>query len=275
MDQRFEGKVVLVTGAGRGIGRASATAFAREGARVVVADVATEAGEATAAAIRAAGGDATFVRTDVSQASQVESLVRHALGIHGRLDVAHNNAGIEGQRGSVADCTEDTWDRVLSVNLKGVWLCMRSEIQQMLRQGSGAIVNTASIAGLVGLTGRPAYVASKHGIVGLTRAAALEYGRSGIRVNAVCPGLIDTEMIDRTILGTSPSGDEGEPPRPARGFLSGVKEFVGEAFLERKQPAGRMGQPEEVAEAVLWLASDGASYVNGHALTVDGGFVVK
>jgi len=275
MNRRFESKVVLVTGAARGIGRASAVAFAQEGARVVVADVAADAGEATAAAIRASGGDATFVRADVSQARQVEALVRRTVEIHGRLDCAHNNAGVEGPRAKVADCAEDTWDRILSVNLKGVWLCMRSEIQQMLRQGSGAIVNTASIAGLVGLTGRPAYVASKHGIVGLTRSAALEYGRSGIRVNAVCPGLIDTEMIARTILGTAPGEDEGEPPRPARGFLSGVKEFVGEAFLERKQPAGRMGRPEEVAAAVLWLASEGASYVNGHSLTVDGGFVIK
>jgi NAD(P)-dependent dehydrogenase (short-subunit alcohol dehydrogenase family) len=244
MARLFEGKVALVTGAGSGIGRASALAFSREGARVVVADVDAAGGEETAALIKRAGGEALFVQTDVSRDAAVAALIERAVSAFGRLDYAHNNAGILGARAMTADCTEEEWDRVVATNLKGIWLCMRYEIPRLLEQGGGAIVNTASAAGLVGIWGYPAYTASKHGVVGLTKTAAIEYVKSGIRVNAVCPGFIATPMV--------------------RGMTAD------DAAPQTVVPAGRLGRPEEVAEAVIWLCSDKASYVTGHMMAVDG-----
>ncbi len=246
-------KVALVTGGGSGIGRASALAFAREGARVVVADVAVEGGEETVGLIKKAGGEALFVRADVTQSAEVEAMVQRAVSAYGRLDCAFNNAGIEGTPAPTAECSEENWERVLAVNLKGVWLCMKHEIPRMLRQGGGAIVNTASVAGLVGFQNMPAYVASKHGVAGLTKTAALEYARQGIRVNAVCPGVIRTPMIERFM------GKGGQT----------------EEELSALEPVGRLGAPQEVAEAVVWLCSDAASFVTGHTLVVDGGLVAQ
>jgi NAD(P)-dependent dehydrogenase (short-subunit alcohol dehydrogenase family) len=249
MAPQLIGKVALVTGAGSGIGRASAIAFARAGAKVVVADVTVAAGEETVALARAQNTDALFVRADVSQRADVEQMVRAAVEMYGRLDFAHNNAGVSGPQAPLADYSEETWDRVIAINLKGVWLCMKYELQQMVRQGGGAIVNTSSVAGLKGSQGVSAYVASKHGIVGLTRAAALEYARSNIRINAVAPGTIHTAMIDR--------------------FTGGDDRLL-QQFAE-SEPIGRLGTPEEVAEAVVWLCSDNSSFVTGTVLSVDGG----
>jgi NAD(P)-dependent dehydrogenase (short-subunit alcohol dehydrogenase family) len=249
----LDGKVALVTGAGSGIGRATALTFAREGAKVVVADIIAEGGEETVRMVKAAGGEALFVKTDVSKAAEVEALITKVVQTYGRLDCAFNNAGIEGVFVSTAECSEENWDRTLAINLKGVWLCMKYEIPQMLKQGGGAIVNTASVAGLVGFAGLPAYVASKHGVAGLTKTAALEYAKAGIRVNAVCPGGISTPMTERLF--------KAQPQ---------MAEAV--AALE---PVGRMGKPEEIAEAVVWLCSDAASFVTGHAMAVDGGMVAQ
>lgn len=247
----LEGKVTIITGASTGIGQASAFVFAGYGARLVLADINEKDGEATASRIRDGGGDAIFVATDVSRANEVEALVARTVERHGRLDCAFNNAGIDGSMGFTADCTEENWDRTLAVNLKGVFLCMKYEILQMLQQGAGAIVNTASAVGLVGVMGLPAYVASKHGVVGLTKAAALEYAKRGIRVNALCPGAIRTPMIDDT-------------------FRQGV---ISEEALLAMEPVGRLGTPEEMAETAAWLCSDRASFVTGHAMAADGGMV--
>ena len=252
MAGKFEGKVALVTGGGSGIGRATALAFSGKGAAVVVADVAA-GGEETAAMIRQGGGQAIFVPTDVSQAAQVEEMVGRGVESYGRLDFACNNAGIEGDMAATAESTEQNWDRVLAVNLKGVWLCMRQEIRQMLRQGGGAIVNISSVAGLVGFANLPAYCATKGGIVQLTRTAALEYAQQGIRINAVCPGGIRTPMLDR-IEASQPDMHE---------TLVGL------------HPMGRLGRPEEVAAAVVWLCSDAASFITGVPVPVDGGFVAQ
>ncbi|MGB9737371.1 SDR family oxidoreductase [Chloroflexus sp.] len=249
MELPFIGKVALVTGAASGIGRASALAFAREGAKVVVADVNVAGGEETVALCRAANTDAIFVRCDVSQSNEVEQLIAQAVDTFGRIDFAHNNAGIEGVQAMLVDYPEEVWDRVIDINLKGVWLCMKYEIRQMLQQGGGAIVNTSSVAGLSGSRGVSAYVASKHGIVGITKAAALEYARSGIRVNAICPGTIHTAMIDR--------------------FTQGDPEVL--AQFAEGEPIGRLGSPEEVANAVVWLCSEQASFITGATLPVDGG----
>lgn len=248
------GKVALVTGAGSGIGRATALAFYREGAKVVVSDVAVEGGEETVRLIKQAGGEAIFMKADVSKEAEVEALVNKAMQTYGRLDCAHNNAGVPGPNKMTVDITEDRWDKVIAVNLKGVWLCMKYEIAQMLKQGGGAIVNTSSDAGLVGVRRGAAYVASKHGVIGLTKTAALEYAKSGIRVNAVCPGPIDTPML------RGPGGER-------------VDRFIDR--MVAAQPGGRLGKPEEIAEAAVWLCSDAASFVTGHALPVDGGYMAQ
>ncbi len=253
MPGRLDNKIALVTGAGSGIGRATALVFAREGAKVVVSDIVVEGGQETVQQIEAAGGEAIFVKADVSQAADVETLVAKTVETYGRLDCAFNNAGIEGGVKPTIDCTEEEFDRTIAVNLTGVWLCMKYEIQQMLSQGGGTIVNTASAAGLVGFPGLPDYVASKHGVVGLTKTAALEYAKSGIRVNAVCPGVIQTPMVERGAQ-LSPGFDE---------------------LAVSMEPVGRFGQPAEVGEAVVWLCSDAASFVTGIPMQVDGGLVAQ
>ena len=249
----LNGKVALVTGASSGIGRATALAFAREGAKVVVADVVVEGGEETVRTIKEGGGEAIFVKCDVSKATEMEALINKVVETYGRLDYAHNNAGIDGEMAPTADCTEKNWDRVIGINLKGVWLGMKYEIPQMLKQGKGAIVNTASVAGLVGFPGMPAYVAAKWGVNGLTKTAALEYAKAGIRVNSVCPGVIHTAMVDH---------------------LREVNPEMLDAMIAG-EPIGRVGEPEEIADAVVWLCSDGASFVTGQNMAVDGGFVAQ
>jgi len=255
MPGRVEGKVALVTGGASGIGRATALTFAREGAKLVIADMNEDGGQQTVHLITEQGGEAIFVQVDVSQATAVEAMINTTVETYGRLDCAHNNAGIGSRpRAPLHECTEETWDRVLGINLKGVWLCMKYEVIQMLKQGGGAMVNTASIMGLVGSwSGTAAYNASKHGVVGLTKTAALEYATSGIRVNAVCPGYIHTPLIEEALTHN-----------PAL-----------EAQIVARHPIGRMGKPEEIAEAVVWLCSDAASFVTGHTMTVDGGYVAQ
>jgi NAD(P)-dependent dehydrogenase (short-subunit alcohol dehydrogenase family) len=243
-------KVALIAGGAVGIGRATAQIFAREGAKVVVADILVEEGQETVRLIKEAGGEATFVECDVSQAMQVKALVDKTVEIHGRLDCAFNNAGIEGSVSSTADCTEENWDSIVATNLRGEWLCMKYEIPQMLKQGGGVIVNTASVGGLVGLPGLAAYCASKGGVVQLTKVAALEYAKSNIRVNAICPGGVRTGMSKR--LAKQPQMGETLPA-----------------------PMRRWAKPEEIGEAVAWLCSDAASFVTGHALAADGGFVAQ
>lgn len=253
MTQEMKGSVAVVTGGAAGIGRAAALAFAAQGASVVVADLKVEAGKQVARTIEDAGGKAIFVKTDVSKSADVDALIESTVSTFGRLDYAFNNAGIEGQLGTTADCTEENFDRTLAINLRGLWLCLRREIREMLRQGGGAIVNMSSVAGIVGFANLPAYVASKHGVLGLTKTAALEYAQKGIRVNAVCPGVIHTEMIDR-VTGKDPAVE---------------KQFVG------LEPMGRMGTPEEIAGAVVWLCSKSAAFVTGHGLVIDGGLVAQ
>jgi NAD(P)-dependent dehydrogenase (short-subunit alcohol dehydrogenase family) len=249
MKTGFHGKVVLVTGGASGIGRASCLGFAAEGARTVVADVDIDGGERTAAMVQEMGAEAIFVHCDVSGAADVEALVKKTVETYGRLDCAHNNAGVAGPMARTADCSEQDWDEVIRVNLKGVWLCMQREIAEMLNQHSGVIVNTASTAGLRGSRFASAYAASSHGIVGLTKSAALEYITDGIRINAVCPGIVDTPMIRRHIAGDARR----------------------EAQFTAASPIGRMAAADEIAQAVLWLCSEAASYVTGHILIVDGG----
>ena len=254
MAGRVNGRIALVTGASSGIGRATALAFAREGAKVVAADVTVAGGEETVRLIQAAGGEAIFVKTDVSKAAEVEALIKKVVQTYGRLDCAFNNAGIEGQMGKrTADSSEENWNRVIDINLKGVWLCLKYEIPQMLKQGGGAIVNTASVAGLVGAAGGSAYVASKHGVNGLTKTAALECAKQGIRVNSVCPGGIRTPMLER-IMSSNPQMSE---------------------MVAAMEPVGRLGKPEEIAEAVVWLCSDAASFVTGLPMAVDGGMTAQ
>ncbi len=252
--KEFEGKVALVTGGGSGIGRATAVAFAREGAQVVIGNRNVERGEETVSIIRETGGMASFQRTDVMVAAEVEALVKHAVNTCGRLDFAFNNAGIEGDlKPTLIDHTEANFDAVMDINVKGVWLSMKYEIPQMLKTGGGAIVNCSSVAGVIGFPGIGIYSASKHAVIGLTKVAALEFSVQGIRVNAVNPAVIDTEMADRITDGMNVKKDD----------------------LTTFHPIGRLGRVEEVAEAVLWLCSDKASFVTGHSMMVDGGFTAR
>jgi NAD(P)-dependent dehydrogenase (short-subunit alcohol dehydrogenase family) len=250
--QDFAGKAVLVTGGAGGIGRATALAFGLAGARVAVSDFIVAGGEETVALIRQAGGEAIFIRADVTKADQVEAMVAKVVESFGRLDCAFNNAGIEEESKRLADCEEALFDRIINVNVKGTFLCMKYEIRQMKKQGAGAIVNTASVAGLVGAPLQPAYAASKHAVVGMTKTAGAEYGRAGIRINSVCPGVIRTEMMDRAL--------EREPKR--------------QKLMQNVHPIGRIGEAAEIAGAVLWLCSDAASFVVGHQLAVDGGLTI-
>ncbi len=251
MHSDYGDKVVLVTGGAYGIGRAAAVGFARRGAKVAVADLDAARGEETLRQIREAGGEAIFVRADVSSEVDVRALVEETVRTYGRLDCAFNNAGIHKQFVSTTEFTVEEWDEMINVNLKSVWLCMKYEIPQMLRAGRGAIVNTSSAAGLVGAPSNPAYPASKHGVVGLTKSTALEFARKGIRVNCVCPGPIRTGM-NEALAAASP------------GIVKA---------MDQKVPMGRIGEPEEVAAAAIFLCSDEASYITGHALPVDGGIV--
>lgn len=245
----LNGKVALITGGGSGIGRASALRLAREGARVVVADVNEAGGAETVAQVEAAGGGAIFTRCDVADSAQVKAMVSAAVDAFGGLDIAVNNAGVGGVMGPVNALEESAWDSVIDINLKGVWLCMKYEIPAMLKRGGGAIVNISSLAGLVGFRYNAAYAASKHGVIGLTKSVALEYARNGIRVNAICPGFTETPMVTDMI---------DEVPSMKEGTL-------------RSSPMRRLGTVEEIAEAVYYLASDASSFVNGHALALDGG----
>lgn len=253
MGGTLEGRVALVTGGSSGIGRAAALAFARAGAKVVLGNRRLAEGEETVTLVRDAGGEATLVKTDVTRAAEVEALVSKAVEAYGRLDCAFNNSGTAGVMARTAECTEENWDHVVTLNLKGVWLCMKYELLQMLKQGGGAIVNNASVAGMVGMRGGPAYSASKGGVIQLTRTAALEYAKKGIRVNAVCPGYVLTDMNEE--------------------HLKANPEF--EAQIKKYQPLGRLGTAEEVAQAVVWLCSDAASFVTGHPLVIDGGSVAQ
>jgi NAD(P)-dependent dehydrogenase (short-subunit alcohol dehydrogenase family) len=249
----FTGQVALVTGGSSGMGLATAQAFAEAGAAVILADVNEAALSAAAEALTAAGHEALGVVCDVSQEDQVDAMVNQAVGSFGRLDMAFNNAGIQAPPTDAADESAETFDRVNAINLRGVWACMKHELRQMRAQGSGAIVNCSSLGGLVGLPGRAAYHASKHGVIGLTRSAALEYAPRGIRINAVCPGTIETPMVTDMI---------------AKGELS-VPDAVA------NQPVGRLGRADEIAAAVLWLSSSGASLIVGVALPVDGGYTAR
>jgi NAD(P)-dependent dehydrogenase (short-subunit alcohol dehydrogenase family) len=253
MAGQLEGKSIFVTGGGSGIGRATSFALAREGAKLMIADYVPEGAERVVKEINQKGGKAVFVHADISVTSQVEMAVSKTVEAYGRIDGAFNNAGIEGKVADTVLCSEEIFDRTIAINLKGVWLCMKAELQHMLKQGGGNIVNTASVAGLRGFVGLPAYNASKHGVVGLTRTAALEFATKNIRVNCVCPGVIHTPMVER-MLDTS---------------------NIGEEQLVAMEPVGRMGKPEEIAEGVVWLLSDASSFVTGHPLVIDGGWIAR
>jgi NAD(P)-dependent dehydrogenase (short-subunit alcohol dehydrogenase family) len=245
----FAGKVAFVTGGGSGMGRTTALAFAREGASVVLADVSDQGNQETARMIEQLGRRSLPVRCDVTRSEDVQAALNQAVGAFGRLDVAFNNAGAEQEPGVTADITEEEWDRILAINLRSVFLCMKYEIPLMLEHGGGAIVNNSSGAGVKAFGRGAAYAAAKHGVIGLTKDAALDYASSNIRINAVCPGIVDTEMMQRFTGGTTEGRDR----------------------VIAQEPIGRMGTPDEIAAAVLWLCSDAASFVIGHALVVDGG----
>jgi NAD(P)-dependent dehydrogenase (short-subunit alcohol dehydrogenase family) len=247
------GRVALVTGGGSGIGRAASLRLARDGVKVMIADYVPEGAERTVKMIKESGGEAACIAVDVSVASQVELMVKRTVEHYGRLDYAFNNAGVEGTIADTISYPEDAFDRTIAINLKAVWLCMKYEIPQILKQGGGAIVNTASTLGLVAIEGAAAYNASKHGVVGLTKTAALEFAQKNIRVNCVCPGFIRTAMVERAM-------DKGA---------------VSEDQMIAIEPVGRLGRPEEIAEGVSWLLSDAASFVTGHTLTIDGGWTAR
>lgn len=253
MTQQFSGRVALVTGGASGLGRVTAVALAREGAKVVVADVAVSEGEATAQMIAGAGGQASFVKADVTNSSEVEAMVQAAVKAFGRLDFALNNAGIDGVRARTADYPEDAWHQVINLNLTGVFLCLKYELPVMVEQGSGVIVNMSSVAGVTGFPGHAAYTASKHGVIGLTKTAALDYAKAGIRVNAICPAYARTPMLDR-MLAQKPDL---------------------EAKLISRVPLGRLGTAEEIAQAAIYLFSDAAAFITGHSLVMDGGIVAE
>ncbi|MEH2236032.1 SDR family oxidoreductase [Nostoc sp.] len=248
----YTGKVAFVTGAANGIGRATALAFAREGANVVVADISEQGNQETARMIEELGGQVLTVTCDVAQAKDVKAALDKTIETFGRLDFAFNNAGVEQKNAATAEIEEEEWDRIVDIDLRGVFLCMKYEIPLLLKQGGGAIVNTSSGAGVIGIKGGAAYTAAKHGVIGLTKSAALDYASQNIRVNAVAPGYIDTSMMDR--------------------FTGGTPE--GRQKVVSEEPIGRMGQPEEIANAVVWLCSDASSFVVGHALVIDGGQTV-
>lgn len=250
MSMTFSGQVALVTGGAAGIGRATALAFAAEGLKVVVSDVDAAGGEGTVELIRAAGGEARFVRCDVTRDAEVKALMEAVIAAYGRLDYAFNNAGIEIEKGKLAEGSEAEFDAIMGVNVKGVWLCMKYQLRQMLTQGSGAIVNVACVSGMVGAPNRAIYAASKHAVVGLTKSAAAEYAREGIRINALCPGAVRTPMLARAV--------ERDPSS--------------EKKLKAAHPMKRFAETAEIANAAIWLASEQASYVNGHEMVVDGGF---
>ncbi|BCT32231.1 SDR family oxidoreductase [Pseudomonas protegens] len=249
MSTTFSGQVALVTGAANGIGRATAQAFAAEGLKVVVADLDVLGGEETVALIQAAGGEALFVSCNVTREADVQNLMARTIEAYGRLDYAFNNAGIEIEKGRLAEGSLDEFDAIMGVNVKGVWLCMKYQLPLLLAQGGGAIVNTASVAGLGAAPKMSIYAASKHAVIGLTKSAAIEYAKKKIRVNAVCPAVIDTDMFRRAY--------EADPKKAE--------------FAAAMHPVGRIGKVEEIASAVLYLCSDGAAFTTGHALTVDGG----
>lgn len=249
----FQNLVAFITGASTGIGRATALAFGRSNARVAVADVNEDAGLQTVEMIKKIGGTAQFIKCDVSHNDEVQKTVQKTVKDYGSLDFAFNNAGIEGGQSFTPECSVENWNQVIDINLKGVWLCMKHQIPQMLKQGRGSIVNCSSIAGLIGFPGISAYVASKHGVIGLTKTAALEYAKQNIRVNAICPGVIRTPMIERFVHGEAQARKQ----------------------LVEGEPIGRVGEPDEIAAAALWLCSDNSSFVTGHSLIVDGGWVAQ
>ncbi len=251
METVFKNKVALITGGTSGIGKATAMAFAKKGAKVVVVDK-KEDTEALAS-IKKIADKMLFIQCDVANSTEVKLMIEKTIAEFGRLDYAFNNAGIEGRVAITADCSEENWDNTLNTNLKGIWLCMKYEIPTMLKHHKGVIINCASVAGLVGFYGSPAYVASKHGVIGLTKTAALEYVKEGIRINAVCPGIIDTPMIERVTK----------------------KEKEVEKQFVKMEPIGRFGTAEEIANAVIWMCSEDASFITGHPLVVDGGFVAQ
>jgi NAD(P)-dependent dehydrogenase (short-subunit alcohol dehydrogenase family) len=254
MNISFKDKVALVTGAGSGLGLATAQAFAESGAAVVLADWNEKAARSAAEELSARGHKTLALRCDVSDDAQVEAMVEQAVATFGRLDAAYNNAGVQNVLAEAADQTREDFDRVTGINLRGVWSCMKFELLQMRKQGSGAIVNCSSIGGVVGGAGRGTYHAAKHGVIGLTKSAALEYAAQGIRINSICPGLIQTPMSDQMA---------------AAGQADALKAML------KDVPIGRLGRAEEIADAVLWLCSSAASLVVGHALVVDGGYTVR